>query len=174
MKKQKLMVLAAVLILSIVLLYTGCTTGNQDNKQGATQPGTTTQNDKTQTGDTTQPEDTKQDENKPAETYKDGTYEGKGDAWEHGSEDATVEIANGRITSIVLRRLDDKGNEVDYEKWTGQEVDGRVYPNLKEYRVEMANRMIEKQTYDVDTISGATVSTKNWKVAVQRALEKAK
>ncbi|AST56920.1 FMN-binding protein [Thermoanaerobacterium thermosaccharolyticum] len=38
----------------------------------------------------------------------------------------------------------------------------------------MANEMIKKQTYNVDTIAGATETTTNWKIAVKNALEKAK
>lgn len=107
-------------------------------------------------------------------TYKDGTYEGEGDKWEHGYENATVVVEGGKMKSITLRRLDKDGKEVNYDDWTGQTKDGKVYPNLKQFRVDMANKMLEKQTSEVDTITGATVSTKNWKVAVQKALDKAK
>ncbi len=105
--------------------------------------------------------------------YKNGTYEGKGDPWEYGSEDATVVIKDGKMEEITLRRLDKEGNEVNYDDWAGQEVEGKTYPDLKQYRKDVAKKMIEKQTYEVDTISGATVSTGNWKIAVKRALEEA-
>lgn len=105
--------------------------------------------------------------------YKDGTYEGKGDPWEYGSEDATVVIKDNKMEEITLRRLDKEGNEVNYDDWTGEEKDGKTYPNLKQYRIDIANEMIEKQTYEVDSISGATVSSDNWKLAVKRALEQA-
>ncbi len=106
-------------------------------------------------------------------TYKDGTYDAQGEIREHGSESATVVIENGKIKDIILRRLDTEGNEVDYEQWTGEEVDGKTYPNLKQYRIDLANEMVKEQTYKVDSISGATESSVNWKLAVQRALEKA-
>jgi len=115
---------------------------------------------------------TKQDQTKVE--YKEGTYTGTGDKWQYGNEDATVVISDGKIKSINLRRLDLSGNEVNYDNYAGQEVDGKVYPNLKQYRLDLADKMIEKQTYDVDSISGATVSCENWKLAVKRALEKAK
>ena len=38
----------------------------------------------------------------------------------------------------------------------------------------MAKKMIDQQTYQIDAIAGATVSTENWKVAVQRAMDQAK
>ncbi len=118
----------------------------------------------------------KSDENKGTTTgkYKDGTYTGKGDPWQYGSEEAIVEIKDSKITSIILKRLDKEGKEVNYEDWRGQEVGGKVNPNLKQYRMDMSKKMLEKQSSDVDTITGATVSTKNWKVAVQRALDQAK
>jgi len=102
--------------------------------------------------------------------YEDGTYTAKGDPWEYGSEDATITIVSGKIDNIILRRLDNGGKEVDYDNWTGQEIDGKTYPNLKEYRKTIADRMIEEQTFDVDSISGATISSDNWKEAVKRAL----
>lgn len=107
-------------------------------------------------------------------TYKDGTYTAQGDKWQFGYENATVNIKGGKIDSITLRRFDPSGKEIDYSQWTGKNVGGKTYPNLNQYRVEMANRMIKKQSYNVDTISGATESTKNWKLAVQRALDQAK
>lgn len=112
---------------------------------------------------------TKKVENK----WKDGTYTGEGDEWEYGSENSTVMIKDGRMTEITLRRLDKSWTEVDYEVWTGQEVDGKVYPNLKQYKEDMAQKMIDKQSTDVDSISGATISSDNWKLATQRALDKA-
>ncbi|WP_127837434.1 FMN-binding protein [Clostridium prolinivorans] len=107
--------------------------------------------------------------------YKDGTYEGIGDKWEHGQESAIVTIENGKIVKVDLKRLDTNGKEVNYEQWTGQkDASGKVYPNLKQYRIDLANKIIEKQSPDVDVISGATISSKNWKTAVERALDKAK
>ena len=109
-----------------------------------------------------------------AKVYKDGTYDGEGDEWQYGAENATVVISDGKMSEITLRRLDKEGNEVDYDMWTGAEKDGKTYPNLKQHRIDMAQTMIEKETYEVDTITGATISSENWKLAVKRALEKAK
>ncbi|SHF11901.1 FMN-binding protein [Clostridium fallax] len=106
-------------------------------------------------------------------SYKDGTYSAKADSWEYGQEEAIVKIENGKIKDITLKRLDKAGNEVDYNEWKGQEINGKVYPNLNQYRMDMAKNMIDKQTYEVESISGATVSTNNWKTAVQRALDQA-
>lgn len=107
--------------------------------------------------------------------YKDGTYTAQGDKWQFGQEEAIVEIKDNKITSVILKRLDTEGKEVNYEDWKGEkDASGKLHPNLKQYRMDIANKIIEKQSAEVDTISGATVSTKNWKIATQRALDKAK
>ncbi|HEY5583561.1 MAG TPA: FMN-binding protein [Ruminiclostridium sp.] len=104
-----------------------------------------------------------------ASAYKDGTYDEKGDAWDKGQEEANIVITDGKISAVTLKRLEKTGKEVDYTKY-----DGTEFPNLKEFKVAMANDIIAKQSADVETISGATISTTNWKVAAQRALDKAK
>ncbi|GMG95180.1 FMN-binding protein [Tepidimicrobium xylanilyticum] len=103
-------------------------------------------------------------------TYKDGTYIGQGEKREFGYEEAEVTIEGGQITNIVLKRMTPEGEEVDYDEWIGE--DGR--PNLKQFRVDMAEEMIEKQSYDVDAIATATETSNGWKDAVKNALEQAK
>lgn len=107
-------------------------------------------------------------------SYKDGKYTAQGDKWDYGYEEAYVTVKDNEIKEIILKRLDNKGEEVDYEKWTGKNIDGKIWPNLKQYRVDLANKMIEKQSYEVDSISGATITCDNWKLAVKRALKDAK
>lgn len=152
----------AILLGIIILLSATACAGNRNVQQAPGQNGPAEDNN--------QPEG--QQGNRVV--YKDGTYDAKGDEWKYGNEDATVVINDGMIKSVVLRRLDKEGNEVNYNNWTGKEIDGKLYPNLKQYRLDLADRMIERQTYDVDSISGATISCENWKLAVKRALEKAK
>jgi uncharacterized protein with FMN-binding domain len=107
--------------------------------------------------------------------YKDGTYTGLSDKWKYGQESATIIIKNGKMTYINLKRLDLTGKEVNYNDWVGKkQANGEIKPNLKKFRVDMAREMISYQTYQVDTIASATVSTGGWKLAAQRALDKAK
>lgn len=105
---------------------------------------------------------------------RDGTYNAEGDPWQYGQENATVRIENGRMAEITLRRLTKEGQEVNYDEWIGEEFEGAVRPDLRAFRVEMANRMVDQQTFEVDSISGATVTADNWKLAVQRCLEQAR
>ncbi len=162
-----------------IVFFSGCrttppatpNTGTEGQTDGGTtDKGTTTTPETTPPGTTTTPETT----TPTSGMYKDGTYTQKGDEWEHGNEDATVVIADGKMKEVTLRRLDKEGKEVDYEQWTGKEINGKVYPNLKKYREDLAKAMVDQQTYDVDTIAGATVSSDNWKLAAKRALQEAK
>lgn len=157
MKKILCIVLAGLFIISM----TACQPNNQGDTGASPSPEATVAPGATNAPDANV-------------TYKDGTYDGAGDAWDYGMENATVVVDDSKIVSITLRRLDKDGKEVNYDLFAGQTTDGKVYPNLKQFRTDMAEQMIDRQTYDVDTISGATTSTKNWKLAVQRALEKAR
>lgn len=107
------------------------------------------------------------------ESYKDGTYTEEGDKWKYGNENATIIINNGKIASIILRKLDNIGKEVNYDQWVGKSINGKINPNLNEYRIDLAQKMLEKQTYEVESISGATISSENWKRAVRKILDKA-
>lgn len=107
--------------------------------------------------------------------YKDGVYTAYGNKWKFGQESAVVTIKKGKLIYVTLKRLDTTGKEVNYKDWVGtKEANGSIKPNLNKFRVDMAKRILAHQTYQVDTIAGATVSTSGWKLAVQRALEKAK
>lgn len=109
-------------------------------------------------------------------SYKDGIYTSRGEPWKYGYEDATVIISGNKITNVILRRFDTLGKEVNYDQWTGQEMNevrGERKTNLKQARKEIAKRMVNQQTFEVDTISGATISSINWKLATKRALDQA-
>ena len=103
-----------------------------------------------------------------AATYKDGTYDAKQKNEKTGYDQAIVTIKDGKIENVDLKRLDDTSQEVDYAFF-----DGVKAPNLKEYREELAKEIVEKQSSDVDIISGATLSSAGWKQSVADALTKA-
>ena len=86
-----------------------------------------------------------------------------------------VTVKNGKISGVSLKRLTKDGKaEVDYSLFDGKVHNGKQYPNLKEFKETMAKNMVEKQSAQVDTIASATTTTKNWTIAAQRALDKAK
>jgi uncharacterized protein with FMN-binding domain len=103
--------------------------------------------------------------------YKDGTYDAIQKSTKPGYEEAVVTIKAAKVTSIVLKRLDDNKVELNYDQWDGTSG-GR--PNLKQARIDLANEMMTKVSTNVDTISGATESSNGWILAATNALNKAK
>ncbi len=101
---------------------------------------------------------------------KDGTYTKKSEMTDHGYEEVDVVIKDGKIESVNLKRIGADEKEVNYDEWDGS----ADLPNLKDIRVEMSEAMVEKQSADVDSISGATSSGDKWKALVSEALEEAK
>jgi|GEM_PF-963321 len=183
---------ALIILLALVLVFSFSACANRNNNQGTgtgTEQGTGTGTDQgTGTGTGTDQgtgtgtgqgtgtgtgTDQGTGTGTGTPTFKDGTYEAFGDKWQYGNENATVVISGGKITEVTLRRLTTEDKEVNYTEWTGAEVGGQKRPNLKQFREDMAKEIIAKQSTDVSEIAGATVSVKNWKIAVQRALEKA-
>ena len=81
---------------------------------------------------------------------KDGTYEG-----EHSFVAVSVTIINGRIADIRIVR----------HGGGGQKYADMIKP--------LVAQMLEKQSTDVDTVTGATVSSNHLKKAVNKALQKA-
>lgn len=102
--------------------------------------------------------------------YKDGTYVGESEKREFGYEAAEVTIEDGKISDIVLKRMTPEGEEVNYDEWTGEDDK----PNLKQFKEDVAEDMLSKQTYEVDTIATATETVEGWKEAVKEALDQAK
>lgn len=92
---------------------------------------------------------------KEASGYKDGSYEGKG-MGNNGNIEVRVTVEGGKIKNIEVTK----------------EVDDEEYYNDAEKGVLPA--IIEKQSTDVDTVSGSTYSSKGLINAVTDALSKAK
>ena len=90
----------------------------------------------------------------PANGLKDGKYTGKATGY-GGEVKVTVTIKNGKITDIKAT-----GKNETEEYWTKA--------------LKMIKRIIKKQTPNVDTISGATLSSNGIRNAVIDALNKAR
>ena len=86
--------------------------------------------------------------------YKDGTYTGEAQGF-GGPIDVAVIIENGKISEINI---------------TSAEKEDGAYLSMAEDIIPM---IIEAQSADVDTISGATFSSTGIKEAVTQALEEA-
>jgi len=86
--------------------------------------------------------------------YKDGTYQGKAEGF-GGTVAVEVKVEKGKITAIEIV--------------SAQKEDGAYLSMAK----DIIPKIIEAQSTDVDTISGATFSSTGIKNASQEALEKA-
>jgi major membrane immunogen (membrane-anchored lipoprotein) len=103
--------------------------------------------------------------------YIDGVYGSMYKNQQTGYEEAIITIQNGKIQNVELKKLDDNKKEVNYDEWDGTKSG---YPNLKQYRIDLAKAMINKQSPEVDVIAGATWSSNGWKAAAANALKNAK
>ena len=86
--------------------------------------------------------------------YKDGTYEGEAEGF-GGPISVSVTVEEGKLTELNIL--------------SAEKEDGAYLSMAK----EIIPTIIEQQTWDVDTISGATFSSTGIKNATQQALEKA-
>ena len=86
--------------------------------------------------------------------YKDGTYQGEAEGF-GGTVAVEVTVEKGKITAVEIV--------------SAQKEDGAYFSMAK----DIIPKIIEAQSTDVDTISGATFSSTGIKNASQEALEKA-
>ena len=92
-------------------------------------------------------------ENDAVGNFQDGIYTGNGEGY-RGTMSVTVKVANGKITELILD---------DY-------VDDKSY--MERAKNKIFQEMIGSQNTDVDTVSGATYSSKGLIEAVNKALGK--
>ena len=92
-------------------------------------------------------------ENDAVGNFQDGIYTGNGEGY-RGTMSVTVKVANGKITELILD---------DY-------VDDKSY--MERAKNKIFQEMIGSQNTDVDTVSGATYSSKVLIEAVNKALGK--
>ena len=135
MKKTLLMV---ALIAALSTTFAGCT------------PAKTSQKEVTQETATKNPE-----KSTSAQTYKDGTYTGKGQGYD-GPITVAVTVQSGKISNIEVTDED--------------ETDERFKPVLE----QVPSRIIETQNTEVEAVSGSTLSSQGIMSAVEDALKTAK
>ncbi|WP_160679061.1 FMN-binding protein [Clostridium sp. C8-1-8] len=88
--------------------------------------------------------------------YKDGTYTGTGTGFRRGITEMSVTIKDGRITKVETVSSQDTPNYYNYAEST------------------ITSEIVSAQSTSVDTVSGATFSSRGIIEAVQNALSKAK
>lgn len=150
------------LVLSVLLVLSLSACGSKETSEPKDQtPGTST------------PAENPSGEDKEEGQYKDGVYSQEEEKGQYGYEAVEVTVEGGKISKVVLKRMNPDGSEVNYDEWTGTSADKK--PNLKQFREDIASKIVENQSTDgIDTISGATDSSKSWLELVGKALEAAK
>lgn len=139
------------------------TTSNDSNNQGTTNSSSSngnTSTNKTATGSTTTNNNKSTTNNTPStntqQAYKDGTYTGTGTGFKGGTTKISVTISGGKIASI---------NTISHGDTP------KFYQRVKDV---IPNKIISAQSTSVDTVSGATYSSKGIIEAVKNALSQAK
>ena len=112
-------------------------------------------------------------------TFNDGEYQGhyeSDDKDNKDSADVTITIQDNKIVNCTAEFKDSKGNIKgdDYAKDAGEDKYQKAQIAVQGFST-YADKLVEVQDPDqVDAVSGATVSNKEFKEAVWNALDKAK
>ncbi|EIW20562.1 MULTISPECIES: FMN-binding protein [Pelosinus] len=114
-------------------------------------------------------------------SYKDGTYTAKSSPDERGAVgEITLTIQQGKIAKADYRGIqkDGKVKDIDYGKTSGKIENPEFYQKAQQGvkgAAAYGPKLIETQNIDqVDSISGATVSHKQFTEAAKSALDQAK
>ena len=98
--------------------------------------------------------------------YFDGVFQARSEIDDHGYCIAVVKIKDDKITDAVLKDIDAKGQEKDFEKYDYE-------PSKKAFK-ELPERFVRENSYQVDIVTGATHSSIKYRDAVKKAMESAK
>jgi uncharacterized protein with FMN-binding domain len=151
---KKIISLTLVLLLVVTALV-GCT-GGASNTAAAPAPEKATTN--VEKSNTEAPKAEAKTETAPAPaapvTYKDGTYEGVGEGMH--TIKVAVEVSGGKITKVEIKEQN--------------ETKGVAEPALE----KIPAAIVEKNSPDVEVVSGASKASEGIMDAVKNALEAAK
>ena len=112
---------------------------------------------------------------KKEQTLKDGYYTAHMDGYDFGwQEFVTICVSNGEIVTVEYNAAAETGfiKSWDIAYMRNMNPLQGTYPN--NYTRRYAAQFLEKQSSDIDIITGATSSGKNFKVLTEALLEKAK
>ncbi|MFT9494880.1 FMN-binding protein [Anaerosolibacter sp.] len=146
---KKLVSLTLVLLLLVTALV-GCGSGATKTDAPAQEPA------KAEETKAEAPKEEAKAEEAPTEvvSYKDGVYEGEGEGMH--TIKVSVEVAGGKIAKVEI---------IEHE-----ETEGIAEPALE----QIPAAIVEKNTPDVEVVSGATIASDGIIEAVKNALEAAK
>ncbi|HOQ16671.1 MAG: FMN-binding protein [Epulopiscium sp.] len=151
MKKIILMCLSLALAVSVL---SACNTGKQAEDGGDTTGGTQTE-----------------------VSYKDGSYKAEADSFdEHGWKPViTIEVKDGKISSVDYDEVNEAGASKETDEEYNKNMKDKVGLGPAEAIPQLEKDLVEKQDVNaVDTVTGATGTTNNFKTMANKALEEAK
>jgi len=135
----------------------GSTSSNASSTSNSSNNNTSTKSDATTSAPKANQETTSSTSTSSSTgKYKDGTYTGSGQGFKGGTTKVSVTVANGKIINVETLS---NGDTPEYYR----RASGTVISNI-----------ISKQSTSVDTVSGATYSSKGIMSAVANALSQAK
>lgn len=105
---------------------------------------------------------------------KDGKYEVEANADEQGNKAVlVVEVKEGKIATVNYNEISEKGNKRDDEEYNNimKEKSGT---NPAEFEPALEKQLVEKQSAEIDGVTGATGSSSKFKAMATKALENAK
>ncbi len=102
--------------------------------------------------------------------YQDGAFTG---ANEDGTAEVTLTIQDDQIVNVQIVEFGRDGEAKDIETYPVCVDDGQE-PLLAEAHPAFVSQMIEENTWEIDTFTGATGSSGSVREAAQNALEEAK
>jgi len=101
----------------------------------------------------------------PAKVYNDGTFTAYSDATDRGYMEVKITIKNDKITEAHVHGYDSLGLE---------KPDTYRHQPFLTAKAELPKRIVEKNSWDIDLVSGATTSSNQVRMATLRALQKAR
>lgn len=116
--------------------------------------------------------DKKEEANNDA--LKDGKYEVEANADDKGNKAVlVVEVKEGKIATVNYNEISEKGNKRDDEDYNKMMKD-KSGSNPAEFEPALEKQLVEKQSAEVDGVTGATGTSTKFKAMAAKALENAK
>jgi uncharacterized protein with FMN-binding domain len=156
--RKSIVTILAVAIIGILGIYSR---GHQSNDAASVQGAdtTVTANPTTTQQTTAASSDSSSSSASSTAAYKDGTYTGDNEDTAYGPVRIQVVISGGRIINIKFVSMPDELGHT-------QEVTNESAPLLKQ-------STLDKQSANIDFVSGATQTSEGYKLSLQSALDQA-
>ncbi|SDK15840.1 FMN-binding protein [Natronincola ferrireducens] len=156
-----------ILILFVVMLMVGFATVGCRTQEAPPAPTETPEETPDETPEMT-------DETPEGEmNYEDGSYRGELEPNEKGwTSVVDIVVENGRITEVDYDELDEEGNRKSENEEYNELWESAAGISAKEAYPALEQQLIEVQDVQaVEVITGATLTTKDFKEVVEKAVE---